>query len=397
MNLRDRIEAAIRAWDKYETGRGAAPIIDYDCYPAEREITAATSRIAVLRDLERLGAEANERGMTVLTDRVRADTAYLCTLLGARPEIDEYIFDTQGCHAAGWPAEYVEQVHEHALKSLSALGIDWGEKTRDDLEAFECVLDVADAGDAIRESANHLEHSVREITGAVARFDLTVETTDIDEYWGYWVDGSGKSVRLRLNLRKARFTQVRARQFALHEILGHGLQGANYAERCLNEDVPWVRLLSVHAQHQVLLEGLAQALPLFVTPDDQALMTRVRLDRYLELVRSELHLAINGGATIEECATHAQKRVPFWSDEEIADELTDRGQNGLLRSYLWSYAAGLDWFASLAEAGRATIEEVLRAAYRAPLTPSDLSELWPDGPAIGGPGASVCLRKPALS
>jgi hypothetical protein len=27
---------------------------------------------------------------------------------------------------------------------------------------------------------------------------------------------------------------------------------------------------------------------------------------------------------------------------------------------------------------------VLRAAYRAPLTPGELSELWPDGPAIGG-------------
>jgi hypothetical protein len=29
---------------------------------------------------------------------------------------------------------------------------------------------------------------------------------------------------------------------------------------------------------------------------------------------------------------------------------------------------------------------VLHAAYRAPLTPTDLAALWPAGPMIGGPG-----------
>src|SRR5437763_1272780 len=107
MNLRDRIESTIRAWDKYETGRGAAPVVDYDCYPAtEHEIVPASSRLAVLHELEQLGAEAYERGTTGLSDRVRADVTYLRALLGARPEIGEYILETQGCHAAGWPAEY---------------------------------------------------------------------------------------------------------------------------------------------------------------------------------------------------------------------------------------------------------------------------------------------------
>lgn len=79
----------------------------------------------------------------------------------------------------------------------------------------------------------------------------------MDAYWSYWLDGSGQDVRLRLNLKNAPVTEVRARQFALHEVLGHGLQSASLAARCQHDDVPWVRLLSVHAPHQVMLEGRA--------------------------------------------------------------------------------------------------------------------------------------------
>jgi hypothetical protein len=86
---------------------------------------------------------------------------------------------------------------------------------------------------------------------------------------------------------------VVARQFALHEVLGHALKSASYFARCADEDVPWVRLMSVHAQQQVLFEGLAQALPMFVTPDDAPLITRVRLAHYTQLMRAELHIAIN--------------------------------------------------------------------------------------------------------
>ena len=88
--------------------------------------------------------------------------------------------------------------------------------------------------------------------------------------------------------------------------------------------------------------------------------------------------------------------MPFWTDATIADLLADRGANPLLRSYLWSYPAGLDWFAALADRAATVAPEVLRAAYREPLTPDDLAALWPTGPPIGGPGGTVRLRKPPL-
>jgi hypothetical protein len=130
--------------------------------------------------------------------------------------------------------------------------------------------------------------------------------------------------------------------------------------------------MSVHAPHQVLLEGLTQAMPMLVTPEDTVLVARVRLAHYTQLVYARLHVAINAGTSVEQCAAEARRLVPFWGDDEIADALADRGANPLLRSYLWSYPVGLDWFAALADAAdQDTTRELLHAAYRQPLTPPD--------------------------
>jgi hypothetical protein len=395
VNLRDEIEQVIRAWNAYELARGCEPIIDFDCHPTDRPVTPAVSRVEVHQKLSALRAEAD--GVGVLTARLDADLSYIEALLGHRLPLGEYLSATQGCGGDGWSSEFVQWCGDRARAQLANLGIGWHASTDKDLAAAEGPLDAGKAPDAIRDAATGFEPRVRAITGSQADFHLRIETVDVDAYWSYWLDGAGQDVRLRLNLRHADFTAVRARQFALHEVLGHGLQYASLAARCRDEPVPWVRLLSVTAPHQVLFEGLAQAMPLFAVPDDQALAARVRLDHYLQLVRAELHVAINAGARVTDCVDHARARVPFWSDETIGDHLTDCGADPRLRSYLWSYPAGLDWFVALAEADSRVAAEVLHAAYRAPLIPAALTELWPAGPPLGGGGGSVRLWKPALS
>jgi hypothetical protein len=397
VTIRDRVEGLLRAWDQYETSRGAPPVIDYDCHPTTDDVPRASDRVSVYLELTALREEAQTAGEEPLVVRIGAHLAYLSALMGERWPLDEYVQATQGCRAAGWPEDYVIARGDEARKCLDGLGIGWGPDLDKDLRELEGPLDAEAAPDAIREAATDLEPAVRQLVGTSATYVLDIEATKVDAYWAYWLDGAGERVRLRLNLKNAAFTRVRARQFALHEVLGHGLQSASLADRCQREDVPWVRLLSVHAPHQVLLEGLAQALPLFATPQDESLIVRVRLDHYLQLVRAELHLGVNSGASVSDCAEHARSRVPFWTDEVISDLLADRGTDPMLRSYLWAYPAGLDWFVSLAEAHDKAIQEVLHAAYRAPLTPADLAALWPQGPLIGGPGQPVRLRKSPLS
>ncbi|HEV2375226.1 MAG TPA: hypothetical protein VGS19_24085 [Streptosporangiaceae bacterium] len=387
MDLRDEVEQTLRSWNAHEVNRGANPVIDFDCHPEHAQVEPAAGRLSAYRRIGELRQRAEESGNKTLTDRLSADHAYLAALMGERLPLTDYVRATQGCDAAGWPVDYVSERGEIARKSLDSLGVPWGPDLMKNLEQLCEPVNAADAPGLIREAACEHEPAVRSATGTDAAYELTIESANVDDYWSYWMDGAGQKVRLRLNMRDARFTQVEAHQFALHEVLGHGLQSASYSERAAHESVPWVRMTSVYALHQVLLEGLAQAMPLFITPDNEVLIARVRLVHYTQLVRAELHLAINSGASIDECAAHALSRAPWWKDAHIGDFLADRGVNPRLRSYLWAYPAGIDWFTSLAdEADQGTIDRVLRAAYRDPLTPTDLATLWPAGPPIGGPG-----------
>jgi hypothetical protein len=388
VTLRDDIEMVLRSWDGYERGRGCPPVVDYDCAPPDFEVPPLANRLDAYSRLTELRQRTQAAGLPQLVDRVGAHLAYLGALLGERQPVDAYIRATQGCPATGWPDAYIRSCRDRAIEALDRLGVPWGPKTSTELDRREGPVDEDNVADMMRAAAADIEPVVRHITESAADYDLTVETVDVDAYWSYWLDGAGTKVRLRLNRRRAHFTEVRLRQFAQHEILGHALQTANWATVAAARDVPWVRVTAVHAQQQVLLEGLAQALPLFATPDDEAVVARVRLDHYLQLVRSEIHLAINQGQPVAVCVAHARDRVPFWTDETIADALTDRGADPLLRSYLWAYPAGIDWFVNLADnAPPDVIATVLRAAYKEPLTPTDLAALWPEGPAIGGPGA----------
>lgn len=385
MSLRDQVEAVLRSWDGYERGRGAAAIIDFDCCPAESDVQPASGRMTILRRLIELAEDADD----VLRARIDSHITYLRGLLGERLPLAEYIRRTLDCEATGWPGDYVTQIGDKARQRLDDVGIGWSPSTLRDLAAAEGTIDADAAPDAIRQAVAEAEPLVRRIVDSDAPYSLNIEPTNLPAYWAYWLDGRGRNIRLRLNLRDASFTKVTVRQFALHEVLGHGLKGASYADRVAREDVPWVRVLSVHASHQVLLEGLAQTLPLFITPDDEAVITRVALEHYAYLVRAELHLAINAGVSVLDCVHHARTRVPWWTDDAVADALTDRSTDPLLRSYLWAYPAGQDWFTQLAATDPEIWQNILRQAYQTPLTTSELTELWPKGPAIGTgpPGA----------
>ncbi|MFF0491106.1 hypothetical protein ACFYTQ_18960 [Nocardia sp. NPDC004068] len=381
MSIRDAVEDVIRAWHRHQTIRGAAAVIDFDLHPVRSGPSEPNDLLTTFLRLRELNEQCTE---PVVRQRIGADLAYLRALMGERPALDEYVRATQGCPAAGWPADYVAAVGETARRCLGDLGVSWSATTGSELTESEGPLSASEVADAIRQATAEYEPAVRRLAGTDAVFDLTIEEADADAYWAYWLDGAGSRVRLRMNTRNASFTKVRARQMALHEVLGHGLQSASMAARCAVEDVAWVRLLSVHGPQQVLLEGWAQAMPLFLAPDDDQLIARTRLAHYTHLVRAELQLALNAGSPIESCVEHAQSRVPWWNNNDLAGILADRSTDPLLRSYMWAYAAGIDWFTHLAAADPGTISAVVRAAYRAPLTPTDLESLWPEGPRVGG-------------
>jgi hypothetical protein len=382
--VRDEAERVIRAWDAHETARGARPVVDYDCAPpppGSPVIAPASSRLAVLTRLTGLRDRAGAAGDTTVATALDAHVAYLGHVLGERPPLESYVERTQGIRPVPWPDDYTESVETRARQAIHDAGLQWGPRTMSDLAELDGVIDLQTARDRVVDVAAQAEPAVRALAGTDAAYEVRIEVVEVDDYWAYWLDGAGSRVRLRFNLRHARFTESRLRQFALHELLGHALQSASYARRAADGDVPWIRLLSTNLPYQVCLEGLATALPLFVAPDDELLRTRVRIDHHVHLVRAALHLAVNHGEPLAGIAARTRRGIPWWDDSRISDELADRGTDPMLRSYLWSYAAGTDWFVNLADrADTATRERVLRAAYDTPLTPTDLRALWPATP-----------------
>src|SRR5262245_57401676 len=108
VNLRDDTESVLRAWNAYEIARGADPVVDFDCLPAEHSVTPAASRPQVAQSLSVLRRDAERIGDNALTARLDAHLAYVRSAMGERPGIREYIQVTQGCSAGGWSPEYVE-------------------------------------------------------------------------------------------------------------------------------------------------------------------------------------------------------------------------------------------------------------------------------------------------
>lgn len=382
MQLRNQIEDAIRRWHVFEETCGGDPIIDYDCAPTEKSIDPYLDRFAALDTLNNLRNQVGDG--TALGTQLDAHTTHLRALLGEQISLNEYIWRTQRCSVRGWSPDYVDHRRELAREELRSLGITWDASTSTRLREVEGSLPIGDSGAAIREFADQFEPTVRKLTGTNTRFKLSIEQVEVNAYWSYWLDGAGHNARLRINLTNASFTPTDACRFALHEVLGHALQYASLASYAESHDVDWPRLLSTHCPHQILFEGLGQVLPLIVNPDNELIRARVRLDHYLQLVRAELHILINNGESVIACRDHAVRRVPFWSSSIIARELADRSTNAQLRTYLWAYPAGIDWFINLHEAGGTLAAEVLNEAYKRPLDPEELHALWPAGPAIGG-------------
>jgi hypothetical protein len=383
VHLRNSVEDAVRRWDALERSRGEAPVIDFDCAPPANKPHPFDNRFVALDELSQLGSHANTQH-PALKAQLDAHIAYLRALIGEQLPFDQYILMTQGCAPRGWSLDYVEHRAQMAKGALQLLGIAWNCDTWVNVRGLSEQLPAADVAPAIAEYAERYESTIRRLVDTNAKFNLTIEDVEVDSYWSYWLDGAGHEARLRINNRNASFSRVDAYHFALHEVLGHALQYSSLTAQAESNTVEWPRILAVHCPHQVLFEGLAQVLPWLASPEDEIVHARTRLDHFTNLVRGQVHIVLNSGASVADCRDLARRHVPWWTDKEIAREFYDRSRNPQFKSYLWAYPAGMDWFIRLIETGGPPLAEVLRESYRRPLTPSELHELWPTGPIIGG-------------
>lgn len=217
-----------------------------------------------------------------LAEQVQAHVTYLFARLGERLPLSDFVKRTQGCDTAGWTADYLDYRRDISRAALAEVDVSWGARTLEELGAVEAELSPDAVGEAIKGCAAEHERYVRDVVASETRFNLQIKSVESNEYWSYWLDGSGFDARLRINAMRASFTSTDVYRFVLHEVLGHALQYASTSNhaRTDDDDVPWLPLLAVHSDHQVLFEGLAQILPLIFGRENKLVNTLVRLDHY---------------------------------------------------------------------------------------------------------------------
>ena len=369
---RNELEQTVRAWDQLERYRGGPPVIDFDLgASATRSRFQRPEEVADV--LERLQCSDNHR----VRNAAEAHLTYLRALMHHSQEsISDYLRGTQGVGASFWPNQYLETRRAELHERLSKRGIDWGPRLLEALANKEGgALEQRNVTRLLRDEATKLTPRLTSLVGSTPDTRYTIEFAHADAYWSYWVDGNPRGARLRVNESRARYTGALLRQFAMHEVLGHIFQLASWASTAAEEEVLWPRYTSVHGRQQILLEGLAQALPLFLAPEDEEVVTRVWLD-HRQLVLGQMHVTAHlWEADHDQLSRHVQQQLPWLNEEEAHRAVTDRSRDPLLRTYLWSYPIGFDFFVRVWEkSGPDTVSQIVRMAYRQPIDAGDLAD-----------------------
>ena len=222
--FRGELESVVTAWDAHERSMGFPPVVDFNI-GARGEASSASDRTTTKRHLDAIdvpGAPPTVRA------NAQAHLAYLQEMAegaGSTP-LERYLQQTQGVGLGVLSADWLASQRRAAKDRLIDMGVNWGESALSSLRADEgAVLSSQEAVDMIVHEADRALPRVRALCQADASIDVKVELVREDAFWSYWTDGGCNSVRVRINERNATLTETLVRQFALHEILGHGLQG----------------------------------------------------------------------------------------------------------------------------------------------------------------------------
>jgi len=379
--LRDEVDGIVRTWHMYEVARGGAPIIDYDLQPHDHEPAPPASTDEVVARLQDVAARTTD---TQLLEYVNAHIAFGQALTSGNWLFADFVKMTQGVWPRRWPPGDVEKSRSSAASHLAQLGIELGPQTRSMLNDLDRPLQSSEVEVAILEAASDLRPQVSGLVGELAPFDVEILLVqDPSVYWAYWIDGAGSKARLRINESNASFTDVTAVQFALHEVLGHAAQAAGWARELSKEPDAWPRTSCLHTPQQVILEGWAQALPLYLETEDHRLTARVRLLHYVQISLAQAHMNLQEGASPDRVRDWLREQLPWLSAIEIDTAIRDRLVDPQTVTYLWSYPVGLDWFIRLRDSGLAASADLRSVMYRQSLSPIDAQRLSPDVPIHG--------------
>lgn len=173
---------------------------------------------------------------------------------------------------------------------------------------------------------------------------MCFEFVDVDAYWNYWIDGSGKQYRLRFNRSDRAYGASEITQFCLHELIGHCGQASGWHSSAIKLSKS-TRLLTVHSCEQVHLEGFGQGLPFLlaaVAPNNDLVELRTLTTLLRQLLLNNAYLSLAHGERIENVIQVFERYLPVFDLDRLIKNLADQAQDPVMRTYMFSYPKGVE-------------------------------------------------------
>lgn len=366
----------VRALDTFARREFDIEIIDFDLLDGLSETSghlAPQSPPNLLEAGRRLAEGAINQPR--IAAKLAAHIAVLEAMLGRVTSLAQNVRQTQGMTVQSVSGSDIEQLRHRAESAANKCGSSlhamvcerspFGEDLISDRETIKTLFE---------QRFQVFRAQVEKIIDQQLSFEVDVSFVEIDQYWRFWVDGVGDRFRLRFNRFREGLSASQIDQFVLHELVAHCGQATGWRSEIIAGRLnPIHGLTAVHTWEQSHLEGLAQALPLFLDRDiSDELRARVLKDALRQALLNNAYIDTENGMLPDQALAACHTILPVDKPLRFFKSLADQKRHPQLRNYMFAYPGGV--LALLASLAQTDFDRVgfLRKSYRQPLTPSEL-------------------------
>jgi len=374
--LDDELCRFVISWHRFEQHLGRLTVIDFDLvgFDDTFEVEILPGRFGYIRWAEELLLKLEDAGLSdsFESQKLNGHMHALRALCGQSFALGDYIEATMAFRPTVYSDEAISSVIDDIESRCSALGLSRDDLAHGHIPEGQVGPQPHDIEEAFCTELSRLTTDIERRFQLKLDFDLRFEFVTEDAYWNYWIDGSGRSYRLRFNRSDRTYGTSEVTHFCLHELIGHCGQASGwYGSSKLSK---FARILTVHTCEQVHLEGFAQGLPFLLQDVHSFVELRAVLGRLRQMLLNNAYLSIANGRPIEDVVAMFERSVPVTDRDRLVKNLADQALEPIMRTYMFSYPKGIELIHSLSKQADG-VSSFINRSITEPMTASEIQAL----------------------
>jgi hypothetical protein len=331
-----------------------------------------TAEKLLIRGRELIASAGDE---PLIAKKLDGHLAVLEALLGQVSALEPHLQRTQAIDLRRISSSSIEKLRHRAEVAAETCGVSLNHLAIADNPFDEpMVTDRAEIQTQFAQRFEVFRAQIEQLIGRPLEFEIEISFVDIDQYWRFWVDGVGTRFRLRFNRFKDGFTPSQIDQFVLHELVAHCGQATGWRHQIASGTLnPIHGLTAIHTWEQSHLEGLAQAIPLFLHDNiSDELRARVLKDALRQALLNNAYIAAEDGQSPEAVFAACHEVLPIKKPLRFFKSLGDQKRHAQLRSYMFAYPDGVLALIDRLDNDTSEPNEFLKRSFERPFLPSEL-------------------------